>query len=131
MKRAALLLVFAGCAHVPTELAEARDDLTLAREGADLGAARAAIDLATYEHELNGESAKAKDLTYIARRRIDIANSKVRKHDEQVQLAALKAAKARRDRQRAEIEEQAARLPPLPPAPRPLAPLPIVVQRAR
>ncbi len=118
MRRAALLVMFAGCVHVPRELADARDDYAAAHPDAELGAARAALDLATYEYELNGDSQKARDLAYIARRRVDIANSKARKHEEQQALAAMKAElsrwKARQDLLRAEIEQQAANLPPVP-----------------
>jgi len=111
VKRAALMLALAGCAHVPRELVEAREDFAAAREDADLSAARAALDLATYEYEEHGDSPKARDFAYIAQRRVDIANSKARKHADERRLAAAKAELAQRNRLRAEIEEQAARLP--------------------
>ncbi|MBL8957431.1 MAG: hypothetical protein JNK82_42050 [Myxococcaceae bacterium] len=115
MRRALLLLALvSGCAHVPHELAQARDELTLARDEAEVGAARAALELATHEYEQHGETQKMRDLTELARLRIDIANSKARKRDELAQLTAAKAELKRAAEKRAEIEQQAARLPPVP-----------------
>lgn len=115
MKRAALLLtVLAACAHVPVELDQARDDYARIPEGANAGEARAALDLATYEYEQHGDTPKARDLTYIARRRVDVANSQARRKSEQQELEAMRAELLRLKAQRAEIEQQAARLPPVP-----------------
>ncbi len=119
MRRLTCIAVLAAaCAHAPPELTAARKDYVNAQPSADLSEARAALDLATKEFERDGDSERARELAYIARRRIDTANSKARLANDQAYLAALTAEadrlKAQHDRQRTEIEAQAAALPPVP-----------------
>jgi outer membrane protein OmpA-like peptidoglycan-associated protein len=124
-----VVLVAAACSHAPRELVDARYAYLNARPSADLTAARFALDRAGHEYELNGDTERARDLAYIAQRKIDVANSNARLLDDKRALNRLNAEAAKlKARQKREVEEQAAALPPVPPPPLPPPPPPPEVE---
>jgi outer membrane protein OmpA-like peptidoglycan-associated protein len=118
-------LALAACTHAPQELIDARRAYINAQPTADLTAARFALDRASHEYELNGETEKARDLAYIAQRKIDAANSNARMLEDRRTLARLNVERVKLEAElRREIERQAAALPPAPEAPLTPPPLP-------